>query len=90
MDVVNGTGDPAVADEVAAHLTAAGLTVGTVIAGEPAASGVEHPAGWALPAEWLGAAPLFRQGDVAHVTVVLAAADAATLVTAVESLPACG
>ncbi len=94
MDVVTGTGDPAVADEVVAQLTAAGLTVGTVTTAEPTASGIEHPADQAPQGEWLAAAlgtpQLLRSSEVAHVTVVLAAADPTELLTAVRALPACG
>ena len=35
------------------------------------------------------AAQLLRQGDVAHVTVVLAATDPADLLAALRALPAC-
>ncbi|WP_218938478.1 lytic transglycosylase domain-containing protein [Modestobacter altitudinis] len=94
VDIVNGTGDPAIADEVAAHLAAAGLTIGTVTAAEPAASGIEHPVGSASPGEWLtgalGTTQLLRQGEVGHVTVVLAATDPADLLAALRALPACG
>jgi hypothetical protein len=94
VDVVNGTGDQAVADEVVAHLTAAGLTVGTVTAAEPTTSGIELPADAAPQGEWLagalGTAGPLRQGEGAHVTVVLAAPDPAELLTALRALPSCG
>jgi hypothetical protein len=93
VDVVNGTGDQAVADDVAAALGAAGLTVGAVGTGAPATSGIEFPAGQEDQAQWLAGAlatTLVRTGDVPHVTVVLAAADSADLLAAVDALPACG
>jgi hypothetical protein len=93
VDIVNGTGDQGLVDEVAAHLTDVGLTVGTVTAAEPAVSAIALPAHAAWPGEWpagpLGAVPLLRQEDVAHVTVVLAAADPAALLAALRALPVC-
>ncbi|WP_216870947.1 hypothetical protein [Modestobacter excelsi] len=61
-----------------------------MVTGEPAASGIELPADWdwSLPGEWLSGAQLLRQGEVAHVTVVLAAADPADLLAALRALPA--
>jgi hypothetical protein len=92
VDVVNGTGDPAVADRVAAGLRAAGLTVGTVSTGAAAASGVEYPAGQQTPAQWLANAlgTALRTGGGSHVTVVLGSAGSAGLASAAAALPACG
>jgi hypothetical protein len=82
-----------VADDVAAHLAAAGLTVGTVTAAGSTASGVEYPTSEQPQAQWLaetlGVAGLLRAGDVPRVTLVLGSADAAVLVGAVAALPAC-
>ena len=93
VDLVNGTGDPAVADDVAAHLAAAGLLVGTVTAGATPASGLEYPAseqpGAQRLATALGKAAVLRAADVPHVTVVLGATDSAALVAAVDALTAC-
>jgi hypothetical protein len=94
VDVLNGTGDDAVAGEVAVHLAAAGLTVGTVTHAGSTASGIEYPTAEQSPAQWLGealhaAAPL-RTSDVPRVTVVLGAGDSAALVQAIAALPACG
>jgi hypothetical protein len=93
VDVVNGIGDPTVADDVAAHLAAAGLKVGSVTTAESTASGIEYPAGERSPAQWLagqlGVAGLLRTGDVRHVTVVLAAPDSAALLRAIDRLAAC-
>jgi hypothetical protein len=94
VDLVNGTGDPAVAKDVADHLTAAGLTVGTVTAAEAAASGIEYPESEKSGAQWLahalGEPAALRASDVPHVTVVLGATDSAALVQAVDALAACG
>jgi hypothetical protein len=91
VDVVNGTGDPAVADRVVAALRAAGLTVGTVSAGTATASGVEYPAGQQAPAQWLAGAldAALRTGSGGNVTVVLGSADSAELAAAAATLPAC-
>jgi hypothetical protein len=89
VDVVNGTGDQAVADTAAARLTGAGLTVATVT-GSPEApsSAIEFPAGAEQQAralaEALGVADLLRPGGGAEVTVVLGSADAARLVEALD------
>ncbi|WP_181428727.1 LytR C-terminal domain-containing protein [Modestobacter versicolor] len=91
--MVNGTGDPALADEVVARLTAAGLTVGTVTTAEAGVSGIEHPEGESAGAQWLaealGGAAVLRETAVLQVTVVLGATDSAPLVAAVDALPAC-
>jgi hypothetical protein len=93
VDIVNGTGDQAIADDVAAHLEAAGLTVGAVTTAEAPVSGIEYPAGQAPQAQWLagalGVADRLRAVDVPHVTVVLAAADAAVIPAVVDALRAC-
>jgi hypothetical protein len=90
---VNGTGAPAVVDDVAAHLAAAGLTVGTVTTGASTASGIEYPAseepGAQRLATALGKPAVLQAADVPHVTVVLGATDSAALVKAVDALPAC-
>jgi hypothetical protein len=96
VDLVNGSGDQALADDVAARLTAAGLTIGAVTDADAGAavSGIEYPEPKRSGAEWLAdalaAADLLRVADVRHVTVVLGAGDSATLVQAVDALPACG
>ena len=94
VDVVDGTGDPAVADDVATRLRAAGLTVGTVSTATVTASGVEHPGSEEAGARWLAealaATELLRAADVPHVTVVLGPTDSAALVQSVDALAACG
>jgi hypothetical protein len=93
VDVVNGTGDQAVAEDVAARLAAAGLTVGSVASADSTASGIEYPASQKSGARWLaaalGKADLLRVGDVRHVTVVLGATGSAAFVQALDTLPAC-
>ncbi|MFW3173087.1 LytR C-terminal domain-containing protein [Geodermatophilus sp. CPCC 206100] len=76
VDVVDATGDPAIAAEATALLAAPGVEVGTVSpAADPqpsgivAAAGTEEAAGRLAAA--LGAEGLVRTGDVARVTVVL-------------------
>jgi hypothetical protein len=90
LDVVNGTGDPAVAEDVTARLQAAGMTIGSVTA-DPAAttSGLQYPApsrpdavqlatALGLPAADLSKAP------VAHLTLVLGGSGAAGLQALVD------
>ena len=91
MDLVNASGDPAVADSVAAGLRAAGIVVASVTVGEAATSGVEYPAGQQGAALWLADAlgSAARAGSGSHVTVVLGAAGAAGLASAAAALPAC-
>jgi hypothetical protein len=93
VDLVNATGDQAVADDVAARLAAAGLTVGSITSADSTASGLEYPVSEESGAQWLaealGDTGLLRVGDVAHVTVVLSGTDSAALVQAVDALPAC-
>jgi LytR cell envelope-related transcriptional attenuator len=90
---VNGTGDRAVGDDVAAHLTSAGLLVGTVTAGASLASGIEYPASEESGAQRLAAAlgkpAVLRPADLPHVTVVLGTTDSAALVQAVDDLAVC-
>ncbi|MGZ4623296.1 MAG: lytic murein transglycosylase [Blastococcus sp.] len=97
VDVVNETGRAAVGTDVAAHLTAAGVLVGTVtsVAGSTATA-IEYPAAQLEQARSLAAAlhaPAYlHAAGVAHITVVLRADDMGPLVTAVDALPAatCG
>jgi hypothetical protein len=93
VDVLNATGDPAIADDVAAHLTAAGLTVGSIAGADSPVSGIEYPGGEEPEARWLAdvldAAVVLRAGGVPHVTVVLGSTDSAGLVRAIDALPAC-
>jgi hypothetical protein len=91
VDIVNATGDPAVANGVAAALRAAGLTVGTVSVGAATASSVEYPAAAQAAAKWLagGLGASLQGSAVPRVTLVLAAADSAGLVTAAGALPGC-
>jgi hypothetical protein len=93
VDILDGTGNPAIPDEVAAVLTAAGLTVGSVTSGDSTASGIEYPDGEQAGAQWLAdaldTADLLRAGGVPHVTVVLGSTDSAALVRAIAALPAC-
>ncbi|MEU2351104.1 lytic murein transglycosylase [Modestobacter sp. NPDC049651] len=88
VDVVDGTGDQAAGEEVAAHLRGGDLTVGGVGApAGPVTSGIEFPADLRAEAEQLavalGVPDLLRVADVPHVTVVLGADDAAPLQQAV-------
>ncbi|MGZ6874223.1 MAG: lytic murein transglycosylase [Blastococcus sp.] len=97
VDVVNETGRATVGTDVAAHLTAAGVLVGTVtsVAGSTATA-IEYPAAQLEQARSLAAAlhaPAYlHAAGVAHITVVLRADDMGPLVTAVDALPAatCG
>ncbi|MCO7222585.1 LytR C-terminal domain-containing protein, partial [Klenkia sp. PcliD-1-E] len=91
------TGTPGAADELAADLAAAGLTVGTVTVSDGGTGAVEGPAGDA-GAAWLAGAlglpELARDAEVEHVTLVLGpgtAADdrTADLLTAADALPDC-
>jgi len=94
VDVLNGSSDPAAGDDVAAHLAAAGLTVGEVTIGAASSSGIEYPESRQSGARWLAdalsTAGLLRVAEVQHVTVVLGPADSAALVRAVDALPDCG
>jgi hypothetical protein len=89
VDVLDGTGDPALAEELAQRLRDGGLTVGTVTAGEAAASGIEYAEADRARAERLaqvlGEADLLRAGTGEHVTVVLGATDSAALVEALRA-----
>ena len=89
MDVLDGTGSPALAEEVAQRLRDGGLTVGTVAAGEAATSGIESAETDRARAERLagvlGERDLLRAGTGAHVTLVLGATDSAALVEAVRA-----
>jgi hypothetical protein len=90
VDLVNGTGDQVLADEVVAALTAGGLTVsGSTVPVEPTTSGIVHPESGAadarLLAETLGAVGLLRVEPVEHVTVVLGTTDSADLVAAIRA-----
>ena len=88
VDLVDGTGDQALVDELAARLTEGGLTLGTVTAAEATTSGIEHPEGDPADAEQLaealGTPGLLRTGTGAHVTVVLGTTDSAELVEALR------
>ena len=89
VDLVDGTGDPALAQELAAALTEGGLTVGAVTAAaESVTSGIEHPEGDPADAEALAGAlglpELVRAGAGARVTVVLGSTDSAALVEALR------
>jgi hypothetical protein len=94
VNVRNATGDPAIADDVAAHLAAAGLTVGSITTADAPASGIEYPDGEQPAGRWLAdaldAAALLRVGEVPHVTVVLGSTGSAALVQGIDALPACG
>jgi len=89
VDVHDGTGDPALAEEVAQRLRDSGLTVGTVTAGEAATSGIEFAEADRERAERLaavlGEVELLRAGTGEHVTLVLGADDSAALVEAVRA-----
>jgi hypothetical protein len=92
VDVVNATGQDAVGTDVAAHLTAAGLVVGSVTSSAgSAATALEYPAAQVAQAQSLAAAlgtPTYlREAAVEHITVVLGADDMGRLVTAVDALP---
>ena len=84
--MLDGSGDPALAEEVVQALRDGGLTVGTVTTGEAATSGIEFAdtqrARAERLAEVLGETDLLRAGTGEHVTVVLGADDAAALVEA--------
>ncbi|MCZ2828763.1 LytR C-terminal domain-containing protein [Modestobacter sp. VKM Ac-2986] len=84
--MLDGTGDPVLAEEVAQALRDGGLTVGTVTAGEAAVSGIEFAEADRARAERLaavlGEADRLRAGAGEHVTVVLGADDSAALVEA--------
>ncbi|MCZ2836797.1 LytR C-terminal domain-containing protein, partial [Modestobacter sp. VKM Ac-2985] len=90
VDVVDGTGDPALVESVTRFLTDAGLTLGTVRTAEVATSAIEHLDGQEEQvrqlAEPLGAVPLLRAATGEHLTVVLGSADAASLVEAMATL----
>ena len=84
--MLDGTGDPALAETVAQKLRDGGLTVGSVTVGEAATSGIEYAEGDRERAERLaqvlGEPDLLRAGAGEHVTVVLGADDSAALVEA--------
>jgi hypothetical protein len=86
VDIRNGSGDPAVADELAATLAAAGIQVGTVTATDDATTSVLFPDGQVLPAgilaTALGLTASAQVGAVDHVTVVIGADDFGLLVAA--------
>ncbi|QXG75314.1 lytic murein transglycosylase [Modestobacter sp. L9-4] len=86
VDVLDGTGDPALGELVAQKLRDGGLTVGTVTTGAAATSGIEFAeadrARAERLAEVLGETDLLRTGTGEHVTVVLGADDADALVEA--------
>jgi hypothetical protein len=93
VDIVNSTGNPAVAAEVAARLAAVGVLIGTITDRAGAdASAVQYPAGQHAAAQRLaqalGAAGSSRESPVGRVTVVLGARDAAALLDAVRHLRA--
>jgi hypothetical protein len=95
VDVVNGTGDPTVAQDVTARLQAAGMTIGSVTTSTAAtASAIEHTAAGATAADQLaaavGARGYLRVADVAHLTVVLAGSDAAKLQAAIDTVDCAG
>jgi hypothetical protein len=89
VDLLDGTGDPALAEELAQRLRDGGLTVGTVTAGEAATSGIESAEGdrerAQRLADALGQAGLLRAGTGEHVTLVLGGDDSAALVEAVRA-----
>jgi len=89
VDVLDGAGDPALAEELAQRLRDGGLTVGTVTAGEAATSGIESAEGdrerAQRLADALGVADLLPPGTGAHVTLVLGGTDSAPLVEAVRA-----
>jgi hypothetical protein len=93
VDVVNGTGSAASAQQAAADLVAAGLTVGTSIA-NPAAtsSAIEYAAAQETAARALAtdaqSAALLKPATVAHVTVVLGGPGATTLLSGLAKLAA--
>jgi hypothetical protein len=86
VDIRNGSGDPAVAEELAATLAAAGIRVGTVTAGDDTTTSVQFPDGQALPAGVLATALRLtgseQVGVVDRVTVVIGADDFGRLAAA--------
>ena len=74
-DIRNGSGDAARADELAARLTDAGVTVGAVSDEEAATSAVEYPAGQDAAGQALADAleVSAQEAEVESVTVVVGA-----------------
>ncbi|WP_436704724.1 lytic murein transglycosylase, partial [Geodermatophilus sp. CPCC 205761] len=92
VDVLNTTGDPALAEAAAAHLAAPGVVVGSVTTNADAVpSGITHPAGEEesarLLADALGAGDIAEPGDVVHVTIVLGPPDLDVAMAALSDFP---
>jgi hypothetical protein len=83
VDIRDGSGDPALATELAARLTAAGIQVGAVTATDATTSAVEYPEGQAeqagVLAQGLGLAGSEQPAPVGQVTVVIGSQDSQRL-----------
>jgi hypothetical protein len=90
LDVVNGTGKPAVAEDVTARLQSAGMTIGSVTADPKATVSVlRYPAAAKASARQLATAlglPAadLQQAVVPHLTLVLGGASAAQVQALVD------
>jgi hypothetical protein len=91
VDVVNETGNPAVAVDVTARLQSAGMTIGSVTSGTGAtASSLSYPVAATTAAAQLAAAlgltGYLQEAAVGHVTVVLAGSGAGAVQAAVDRI----
>ena len=90
VDVVNDTGNPAVAADVTARLQSAGMTIGSVTGGSGATtSSLSYPAAAAASAQRLAAglglpAADLKPAAVGHLTLVFGGSGAAALKAAVD------
>jgi hypothetical protein len=79
VDIGNGSGDPAVATELASRLAAAGIQAGAVVTTQATTSAVQYPDGQRpqarVLAAALGLAGSEQLAPVVHVTVVIGAQD---------------
>jgi hypothetical protein len=91
VDIANETGDAQLATDLAAHLTNAGLVVGTVTTTlhRRVASAIEYAAAQDADARTLAAAldqtPLLAPADVPNLTLVIARIDPSELLTALRT-----
>jgi uncharacterized protein YijF (DUF1287 family) len=86
VDIRNGSGNPAVAAELASLLAAAGIQVGAVTTYDATTSAVQYPDGQSPQAEALAVALGLVGADqlapVDHITVLIGAQDSARLFAA--------
>ena len=92
MDVLNTTGDPAVADAAVGLRAAPGVVVGAVsTVADPVASSIEYPVAQEQPAtqfaQAVGVPALLVPADVPQVTVVLGPRGLETLLSGLEAFP---